>query len=112
MGKHRGERVAKGCFLLSSGNTLATAISAVGSIVIARLLTPAEYGLIGIALIFPLMLSGLLDLGLSTAFVRFPSLSKDANKYVTTGLTFKLLVAVASGLSIFLFAGALASILV
>lgn len=103
-----GKKAISGSFLLSSGNLLATLISAAGSIVIARLLTPSEYGIIGVALIFPLVLEGLLDLGLSTAFVRFPSLGRNVESYVTTGLIFKLLMASASGLALFVFAGPLA----
>jgi len=56
-----GRRVFSGSLLLSSANLLATAISAIGSVFIARLLNPEDYGLIEIVLIFPLMISGLAD---------------------------------------------------
>ena len=44
-------------------------------IVLARLLSPAEYGLIGIVLIFTTILNGVVDSGFSTALIR----KKDAN---------------------------------
>jgi O-antigen/teichoic acid export membrane protein len=67
-------KVASSSMVLSAGNLAYTAISAVGSIAIARLLGPADYGIISIALIYPMMLSGLADLGLSTAITRYASL--------------------------------------
>jgi len=39
-------------------------------IILARLLTPAEYGLIGIVLIFTIILSGVVDSGFSNALIR------------------------------------------
>ena len=63
-----------GSVVLSVGGLICSAISAVGSIVIARMLGPADYGVISIALIYPMMLSGLADLGLSTAIMRYASL--------------------------------------
>jgi O-antigen/teichoic acid export membrane protein len=67
-------KVASGGMVLSAGSLAYSAISAVGSIAIARLLGPADYGAVGIALIYPMMLSGLADLGLSTAIMRYVSL--------------------------------------
>jgi len=99
-----GKRVFSGSLLLSSGNLLATAISAIGSIFIARLLNPEEYGLIGIALIFPLMISSLADLGFSSALVRFSSM-KNSEKYLGTGFIFKLFSSFICGLIIFILAG-------
>ena len=67
-------KVASGGMVLSAGNLAYSVVSAVGSIAIARLLGPADYGVVGIALIYPMMLSGLADLGLSTAITRYASL--------------------------------------
>jgi len=67
-------KVASGGMILSAGNLAYSTISAIGSIVVARMLGPADYGVMGIALIYPMMLSGLADLGLSTAIARFASL--------------------------------------
>jgi O-antigen/teichoic acid export membrane protein len=68
-------KVISGGMILSAGNLACSAISAMGSIVVARMLGPADYGVVGIALIYPMMLSGLADLGLSTAITRYASLS-------------------------------------
>jgi len=67
-------KAASGSVILSVGNFAYSTVSAIGSIVIARLLGPADYGIISIALIYPMMLSGLADLGLSTAITRHASL--------------------------------------
>jgi O-antigen/teichoic acid export membrane protein len=67
-------KAASSGMVLSAGNFAYSIISAVGSIAIARLLGPADYGVVGIALIYPMMLSGLADLGLSTAITRYASL--------------------------------------
>jgi O-antigen/teichoic acid export membrane protein len=68
-------KVVSGSMVLSAGNLAYNVISAVGSIAIARLLGPTDYGVISIALIYPTMFSGLADLGLSTAITRYASLS-------------------------------------
>jgi O-antigen/teichoic acid export membrane protein len=67
-------KVVSGGMVLSVGNLAYSAISAVGSIVVARMLGPADYGVVSITLIYPMMLSGLADLGLSTAITRYASL--------------------------------------
>jgi O-antigen/teichoic acid export membrane protein len=69
-----GVRAVGGGFVLFVGRLAYNAVSAVGSIVIARLLGPANYGVVSIALIYPLMFSGLADLGLSTAIMRYASI--------------------------------------
>lgn len=65
---------AVGGFALFVDRLAHSTVSAVGSIVIARLLGPANYGVVSIALIYPLMFSGLADLGLSTAIMRYASI--------------------------------------
>ncbi|MCX8205522.1 MAG: oligosaccharide flippase family protein, partial [Candidatus Nezhaarchaeota archaeon] len=96
-----GRRAASGGFLLSTGSAVATLLSAAGGVVVARLLTPSEYGIIGIALILPLTVSSLADLGFSSALVRFSSMGRGPEDYVATGLLFKLLTAILSGLLVF-----------
>ena len=46
-------------------------------LVLARLLTPAEYGLIGICLIFTTVLAGVVDSGFSNAIIRKKEVSYD-----------------------------------
>ena len=69
-----GARVIGGSIALSTGRFICSAVSAVGSIAVVRLLGPADYGLLSVAFIYPLMLGGLSDLGLSTAIMRYASL--------------------------------------
>jgi O-antigen/teichoic acid export membrane protein len=90
-------KAVSGSMALSIGNFVYTAISALGSIVVARLLGPADYGVISIALIYPIMFSGLADLGLSTAVMRYASLGdlKSAFTALWLRLTMSLLLAIA-----------------
>lgn len=46
-------------------------------LVLARLLTPAEYGLIGVCLIFTTVLAGIVDSGFSNAIIRKKKVSDD-----------------------------------
>jgi O-antigen/teichoic acid export membrane protein len=79
-------RAATGGAVLSVGNFVYAAISAVGSIVVARLLGPAGYGAVSMALIYPTMLSGLADLGLSTAVMRFAALGGSGRAFAALWL--------------------------
>jgi len=54
---------------------LGQGVSFIVGLVLARLLSPEEYGLIGIVMIFVTVLSGVVDSGFSTAVIR----KKDAN---------------------------------
>jgi len=95
-----GKRIVEGSVWLSVGQLVSTAIAFAGSIVIARLLTPDEYGLIGVALTFPGLLLGLLDLGASEAIVRFTPLDRGKG-YVSTIFVFKATTAAATSLLVF-----------
>jgi len=69
------------------------AVSAAGSIVIARLLGPANYGVISTALIYSPMFSGLADLGLLTAIMRYASIGDFRRAF--TALWLRVLVTTA-----------------
>ncbi len=105
-----GRRMAKGSFWISSSQLLAALIGFAGSIVIARLLSPDEYGLISIALIFPGIIPGLLDIGLSSALIRYPSLD-NGRRIVVTAYALRLALAVAAGIVVYSLAGFFASLL-
>ena len=51
-------------------NVLRYGISFIVSIILARLLSPEEYGLIGIILIFTSVFSAIVDSGFSTAIIK------------------------------------------
>lgn len=80
------------------GWSAADALSAQGvnflvGLVLARLLSPAEYGLIGIAMIFIVILSGFVDCGFSSALIRRKDVSdKDYNTMFITNLGMSIVV--------------------
>jgi O-antigen/teichoic acid export membrane protein len=89
---------AKGGFFLFLGNASSTLILAAGSILIARLLGPENYGLYSVALIAPSFLIALCDLGISPALTRFSAQLRAQKKQhkamalIKTGVLFKLVL--------------------
>jgi O-antigen/teichoic acid export membrane protein len=75
-----GKSSAKGSFHLLLGVATSTVILAVGSIFLTRLMTPAEYGLYGVALIPSSMIILFRDWGVNSAMTRFIANFKAANK--------------------------------
>ncbi len=59
-----------GTFWSAADAFLGQGVTFLVGIVLARLLSPTEYGLIGIALIFTIVLNGIVDSGFSTALIR------------------------------------------
>lgn len=71
----------------------AQAANFIVGLVLARLLTPSEFGLIGIAMIFIVILSGFVDCGFSNALIRKKEVSdKDYNTMFITNLVMSLVV--------------------
>jgi len=104
-----GKVSAIGSFQLFIGKAASTVIMAVGTIILARLMLPAEYGLYSIALISPLMIGLFQDWGVSLAMTKyianFRATNKDEDIYdiIVAGLTFKIIMGlVLSFLSFFL----------
>jgi len=62
---------ARGGLSLFLGQSLSTIISAVGAILLVRLLVPSEYGLMSIALIFPWTVASFRDMGINLAMVKY-----------------------------------------
>ncbi|MCJ7636472.1 MAG: oligosaccharide flippase family protein, partial [Nitrososphaeraceae archaeon] len=65
------EDSARGGFFLFTGNIISFIILSIGSIVVARLLGPDNYGIFSLCLVVPTILVGLIDLGISSALTRF-----------------------------------------
>jgi len=65
------EDSARGGFFLISGSILSTIISAIASIVIARLLGPGLYGQYALALVVPQILFLFADLGINQGLIKF-----------------------------------------
>ncbi len=101
-----GSRALRGGFVIGLGSLTYHAISIVGSVVIARLLTPSGYGLVSIALTYPLLFSGIADLGLSTAITRYASAGM--HRHALTALLLRVLSGVFFALIMYAMANYLA----
>ena len=64
------DKTVKGTFWSAADAFLGQGVTFLVGIVLARLLTPDEYGLIGICLIFNAVLNGIVDSGFSNALIR------------------------------------------
>jgi len=88
---------ATGSLKLSLGLVVSTVIMAVGTIILARLLSPGEYGLYSIALIPSLMFCLFRDFGVDSAMTKyiaqFRASTKDENArdMIVAGLTFEII---------------------
>ena len=71
------DKTVKGVGWSAADAFLGHGVSFLVGIVLARLLSPAEYGLIGIVLIFTTVLNGIVDSGFSTALIRKKEVTDD-----------------------------------
>ncbi len=92
---------AKGGFELFVGYILSSVMAAIGTILIARLLTDAQYGLLTVVIIPPTMLSLFRNLGVNSAIIRFTARYRAEGKdtqirsVMISGLLFEGLMGVA-----------------
>jgi O-antigen/teichoic acid export membrane protein len=84
------EKAARGGLFLFVGNTLSTVILAVGSIIIARLLGPASYGLYALTLVMPSVFVSLANMGMNSALVRFPAKLRAEGDYDASNAAIRL----------------------
>jgi len=109
------EDSARGGFFLFTGNALSFAILAIGSIIVARLLGPENYGLFALSLVVPSILAGLIDLGVNPALTRFSAKlraegkSQLAANMLRSGFLFKLATGIAMSAICFIFSDAFAT---
>jgi len=91
-----GKVSATGSFQLFVGMATSTIVMAVGTIILARLLSPAEYGLYSVALIPSLMMNLFRDWGMNSAMTRYVAHLKAAKKeedirdVIAAGLIFEI----------------------
>lgn len=71
------DRTASGVGWSAADAFLGQGVTFLVGIVLARILTPSEYGLIGIVTIFTTVLTGVVDSGFSNAIIRKKSVSED-----------------------------------
>ena len=64
------DKTVKGTFWSAADSLLGQGVTFIVGLVLARLLSPAEYGLIGICTIFTTVLTGIVDSGFSNALIR------------------------------------------
>lgn len=104
------EDSVRGGLFLFAGNTLSTLILAMGSIFVARLLGPENYGIYSLSLVVPSILVGLVDLGINSALTRYLARLRAEGKpdlaasMLRSGYIFKLAVGVFASVICFLFA--------
>lgn len=86
-------KTIKGTFWSAADAFLGQGVTFLVGIILARILSPAEYGLIGIVLIFTTVLSGIVDSGFSTALIRKKAASNDDyNTMFITNMVMSLLM--------------------
>ena len=108
---------AKGGFHMLWGLVLSTVISAVGTIIIARVLGASNYGLYAIALTAPSLIATIRDLGINTAMVRYSAQYNSENevakikRVLVVGLIFEVILGVSLSILSFALSGFLATTL-
>lgn len=71
------DKAIKGTLWSAADAFLGQGVTFIVGIILARLLSPEEYGLIGIVLIFTVILSGIVDSGFSNALIRKKDTTND-----------------------------------
>lgn len=75
---------------------LGQGVTFIVGIILARLLSPAEYGMIGIVTIFTVILTGIVDSGFSNALIRKQDVSdEDYNTMFVTNMVFSIVLFIA-----------------
>ena len=106
---------AKGGFHLLWGLVVSTLISAVGTIIIARLLGADNYGLYSVALAAPNLISTFRDWGINNAMVRYSAQYNSENNITkirsvfVSGLVFEIILGLALSIVSFALSGFLAA---
>ncbi len=87
------DKTVKGVGWSAADAFLGQGVSFIVGLILARLLSPEEYGLIGIVLIFTTVLTGVVDSGFSTALIRKKDASDDDyNTMFITNLVMSLVL--------------------
>jgi len=109
-----GRRIARGGFVVVSRDVVANLVALVGSIVVARVLGPDEYGLASVALIYPGMVVGFASLGLRQALIRFSaagSVRGESSRYISSGIILSLLSGLSASVVVLVFSPYFAGLL-
>ena len=101
---------AKGGFNLFWGMAISSIISSIGIIIIARLLSPSDYGLYSIVLIAPMIIKLFRDLGIDQSTIRFTAKYNQENQknniktILTAATTFEITLGTILSLTTYLLA--------
>ncbi|MEM2917847.1 MAG: oligosaccharide flippase family protein, partial [Candidatus Bathyarchaeia archaeon] len=110
-----GKKSATGSFQLFIGVAASTIIMAIGTIILARLMTPEEYGLYSIALIPTYTAILFRDWGINSAITKYTASLRAENKenetrkIILTGLTFEIITGLILSLILIAFSNFIAS---
>ncbi len=110
------ERSARGSLYLFLGQFVSEAVNAVGAVLVARLLTPGEYGVFGLAFVLPLLFTMFSNWGINEALIRSLARYQAEGKWgeirraVVTGFLFKGGVACLLSVVMFVSADSLAAL--
>lgn len=86
-------RTIKGTFWSAADAFLGQGVTFIVGIVLARMLSPMEYGLIGICLIFTTILTGVVDSGFSNALIRKKNVTNlDYNTMFITNMVMSIVI--------------------
>ena len=92
-GQSLRDRTIKGVGWSFAGNVISYGITFIVGIVLARLLTPDEYGLIGIVTVFITVFNALVDSGFSSALIRKTDAAEEGyNTAFFTNLAFSIVL--------------------
>ena len=106
---------ARGGFNLFWGTTISTVISAIGVIIVARLLSPSEYGIVAVALTAPNLIQIFRDWGIDNAMIRYTARYNSEEKLadvrgiLIAGLIFEIVLGLSLSILTFLLSGFLAT---
>ncbi len=106
---------AKGGFYLFWGIVVSTVVSAVGVIVLARIMQPQDYGLYTIALAAPALIGTFRDWGMNSAMIKYMAQYSAEEKpervrsILMTGLVFEVILGLALSFLSFLLSGFIAT---
>ncbi len=108
---------AKGGFKLFWGMAISSIISAIGIIIIARLLSPSDYGLYSIVLIAPMLIQVFRDLGIDQSTIRYTAKYNQENQknniktILTAATTFEITFGTILSLTTYLLADLIGNII-
>lgn len=105
-------KLASGAAFLSVSQIVALLLGVAFSVLIARLIGPENYGIVGISLTFPTLLVNLLELGTSNVLIKYAASSSQLRKtYVWSTIIARLALGVLGSITTYIFADSFANVI-